>query len=87
MVIKSGNINEIFKELDDRMIQKGKSEHIVIFGSAALMTLGLSKATRMTVDVDVVEPPFDNEMWLASAEAGEKFDLEMGWLNTAGNIY
>lgn len=86
-VIKKDNLEKIFKELDQRMSDKGRKETLIIFGSAAFMAQGYSDGSRMTYDVDVVKPPFDNELWVLSAEAGEKFELDMGWLNAAGNIF
>lgn len=87
MVISGTNVKKIFKELDQMMAEKGRNEELVIFGSAALMSQGINLGQRATRDVDVVKPTFDNEMWVISAEAGEKFGLTMGWLNTAGNIF
>ena len=87
MVIHGANVRKIFRELDQAMAAKGRSEELVIFRSAALMSQGINLGQRATRDVDVIKPPFDNEMWVISAEAGEKFGLTMGWLNTAGNIF
>lgn len=87
MVISSTNVKKIFKELDQAMAEKGRKEEMVIFGSAALLSQGMGVGQRVTQDVDVVKSTFDNEMWVISAEAGEKFGLTMGWLNTAGNIF
>ncbi len=87
MVIDQTNVKKIFEQLDKAMSAKGRKEELVIFGSAALMSQNIRLGPRATHDVDVVKPTFDNEMWLISAEAGEKFGLPMGWLNTAGNIF
>ncbi len=87
MVISSTNVKKIFKELDQAMAEKDRKEKLVIFGSAALLSQGMNLGHRLTHDVDVVKPTFDNEMWVISAEAGEKFGLTMGWLNTAGNVF
>ena len=86
-MIHGANVKKIFRELDQAMAAKGRKDELVIFGSAALMSQGIKLGHRATHDVDVVKPPFDNEMWVISAEAGEKFGLPMGWLNTAGNIF
>lgn len=69
------------------MTEYDRKEKFVIFGSGALLLQGLSGENRFTEDIDVVKPPFDNEMMLISAKVGEKHGMDMGWLNTADLIF
>lgn len=86
-MIDKGNIKKLFEELD--RVLKGKSQlrEFTIFGSGALLIQGISSEYRATVDVDMVDPKIDMELQLLCAEVGDKFNLDITWLNSAGYIY
>lgn len=86
-MIDKTNINKIFKELDLTLKEKGRKEELFIFGSAALISLGIKVGDRTTQDVDVFRPTFDKEMSAIVAAAGKKFNLQTKWLNTGGRVF
>jgi hypothetical protein len=84
-MIDRSNIVAILEDLDKRLAEEGEFRDIVVFGSAALFVQGMGE--RQTVDIDMVEPEIDNTFQILSAEVGEKYQLEFGWLNSAGHIF
>ena len=67
--------------------KKGRKEEPFIFGSAALISIGVKVGDRTTQDVDVFRPKFDEEMFAIVASAGKKFNLQTKWLNTSGRVF
>ena len=86
-MIDKSNIKRLFEELDRALKSKGQSREFTIFGSGALLIQGIASESRATVDVDMVDQQIDIELQVICSDVGEKFDLNMTWLNSAGYIY
>ncbi len=84
-MISKKNIRDLFKELDKALGEKGERREIIVFGSGPLIANDV--VDRATVDIDMVEPPMDMILQLIAAEIGDKFGLDMTWLNSAGHIF
>jgi hypothetical protein len=86
-MINKTNIVDLLKELDKALEAKDESREITIFGSGALIIQGISNNLRATMDIDIVDPEMDITLQLICADVGEKYDLDMTWLNSAGHIF
>jgi hypothetical protein len=86
-MIDRNNIHELLKDLDLALSKKGEKRDLTIFGSGALLLQKIARETRRTIDIDLIEPMMDMTLQLIAAEVGERVGLEMGWLNSAGNIF
>ena len=84
-MIEKNNIHQLFKALDQALGEKQEQREITLFGSGPLIALNI--IDRQTMDIDMVEPEIDITLQLIAADVGEKFDLRMTWLNSAGHIF
>ncbi len=86
-MINQSNIRKLLEELDQALKNKGQQREFTIFGSGALLIQGIASESRATIDVDMVDPKIDMELQVLCADVGEKFNLNLTWLNSAGYIY
>ena len=84
-MINKSNITTLFKALDEALGKKNEKREITVFGSGPLIANNL--IDRATVDIDMVDPAMDMSLQLIAADVGEKFNLDMTWLNSAGHIF
>jgi len=86
-MINKANIKALLRDLDKALEAKGENRELTIFGSGSLIIQGIANDFRATVDIDMLDPEIDITLQLICADVGEKYDLDLTWLNSAGHIY
>ena len=87
IVIDRNNIHNLFTQIDKCLEQKAEKYDLIIFGSGALLIQGICRDDRITMDIDLVEPKMNMTLQLIASEIGEKYGMDMKWLNSAGHIF
>ena len=86
-MIDRNNIHNIFVQIDECLKKKKEKYDLIIFGSGALLIQGFARHDRVTMDIDLVEPKMNVTLQLIASEIGEKYGMDMKWLNSAGHIF
>lgn len=86
-MIDKGNLLNLFAEVDSHLKSQGLSscQGIVIYGGAALISIGVSE--RATVDIDVFAPKIDGALEAAIVNVAEKYDFDKNWINSTGRAF
>jgi len=84
-MIEKKNLNSLFKELDDALSLKKEKKSIIIYGGAALISLGI--LDRATVDIDVFQPQIDETFLKVINKVGEAHSFGELWINSTGNAF
>lgn len=86
-MINQAFVKKLLESLDKALTQKEEKRDIIIFGSSALLALGIAPRNRVTMDIDMVDPEIDPTLQLIAAEIAEQWGLDITWLNSAGFIF
>ena len=74
----------VFRALDAELTKQGLPRELIICGGAALIAMGV--ISRVTRDVDVLDPILDAELLEAAKRVGKTLGLGEGWLNNGPRV-
>lgn len=84
-MIDSKNILRLLKELDDYLFDRSAPRALVIYGGAALISMGITQ--RATVDIDVFQPKLDPILSEGIRFIAKKYLFDEHWINSTGNAF
>ncbi|MCB0341638.1 MAG: hypothetical protein H6626_09335 [Pseudobdellovibrionaceae bacterium] len=86
-MIDKENIIALLREVDEQLLRLKQSapQEIIIYGGAALISLGL--ISRATVDIDVFAPQIDFALESAIKNIAKRHLFDERWINSTGKAF
>jgi len=84
-MIDNKNLTFLLGELDRFLSARDAPRDLVIYGGAALISMGLSQ--RATVDIDVFQPKLDPVLLEGIRLIAGKQSFDEHWINSTGNAF